>query len=86
MLDNLSTGKLENLAHVEGELELTQNFKDHMYRCLACLACQDICPVGIKPAELCLDARYAIEQATPTPPRLSCAAPSASSTGSRAGV
>jgi len=53
---------------IEGELELTRNFKDHMYRCLACLACQDICPVGIKPADLCLDARYAIEQATPTPP------------------
>jgi glycolate oxidase iron-sulfur subunit len=53
---------------LEGELELTRNFKDHMYRCLACLACQEICPVGIKPADLCLEARYAIEQATPTPP------------------
>jgi glycolate oxidase iron-sulfur subunit len=39
-----------------------------MYRCLACLACNDICPVGIKPADLCLEARYAIHQATPTPP------------------
>jgi glycolate oxidase iron-sulfur subunit len=53
---------------IEGELNLTRNFKDHMYRCLACLACNDICPVGIKPADLCLDARYAIHQATPTPP------------------
>jgi glycolate dehydrogenase iron-sulfur subunit len=53
---------------VEGELDLTRNFKDHMYRCLACLACQEICPVGIKPADLCLEARYAIEEATPTPP------------------
>jgi glycolate oxidase iron-sulfur subunit len=53
---------------IEGELELTRNFKDHMYRCLACLACQEICPVGIRPADLCLEARYAIEQATPTPP------------------
>jgi glycolate oxidase iron-sulfur subunit len=52
---------------IEGELDLTRNFKDHMYRCLACLACNDICPVGIKPADLCLDARYAIYQATPTP-------------------
>jgi glycolate oxidase iron-sulfur subunit len=52
---------------IEGELDLTRNFKDHMYRCLACLACNDICPVGIKPADLCLDARYAIHQATPTP-------------------
>jgi glycolate oxidase iron-sulfur subunit len=53
---------------VEGELDLTRNFKDHMYRCLACLACNDICPVGIRPADLCLEARYAIHQATPVPP------------------
>ena len=53
---------------IEGELDLTQNFKDHMYRCLDCLACNEICPVGIKPADLCLEARYAIHQATPTPP------------------
>ena len=52
---------------IEGELDLTQNFKDHMYRCLDCLACNDICPVGIKPADLCLEARHAIHQATPTP-------------------
>ena len=53
---------------IEGELELTQNFKDHMYRCLDCLACNDICPVGIRPADLCLEARHAIHQVTPTPP------------------
>jgi glycolate oxidase iron-sulfur subunit len=53
---------------IEGELALTQNFKDHMYRCLDCMACNDICPVGIKPADLCLEARHAIHQATPTPP------------------
>ncbi len=53
---------------IEGELDLTRNFKDHIYRCLDCLACQDICPVGIKPADICLEARYAIEQARPTPP------------------
>ncbi|MEJ2209041.1 MAG: (Fe-S)-binding protein [Anaerolineae bacterium] len=53
---------------IEGELDLTRNFKDHMYRCLACLACQDICPVGIQPANLCLEARFAIEQAAGTPP------------------
>lgn len=52
---------------IEGELELTRNFKDHMYRCLDCLACNEICPVGIKPGDLCLEARYAIHQATPTP-------------------
>ncbi len=53
---------------IEGELDLTRNFKDHMYRCLDCLACNEICPVGIKPGDLCLEARYAIHQATPTPP------------------
>jgi glycolate oxidase iron-sulfur subunit len=53
---------------IEGELDLSTNFKDHMYRCLDCLACNDICPVGIKPADLCLEARSAIHQATPTPP------------------
>ena len=53
---------------IEGELDLTRNFKDHMYRCLDCLACNEICPAGIKPADLCLEARYAIHQATPTPP------------------
>ena len=53
---------------IEGELDLTRNFKDHMYRCLACLACNDICPVGIKPADLCLEARYAIHQVKPTRP------------------
>ena len=52
---------------IEGELNLTSNFNDHMYKCLACLACNDICPVGIKPANLCLEARYAIHQAAPTP-------------------
>ena len=52
---------------IEGELTLSQNFKDHMYKCLACLACNEICPVGITPADLCLDARFAIHQATPTP-------------------
>jgi len=51
-----------------GELEITRNFKDQMYRCLDCLACNDICPVGIKPGDLCLATRYAIEQSTPTPP------------------
>jgi len=53
---------------IEGELDLTHNFTDHMYRCLDCMACNEICPVGIKPADLCLAARYAIHQANPQPP------------------
>jgi glycolate oxidase iron-sulfur subunit len=61
-------GRVALLAKaIEGDLELTRNFKDHMYRCLDCLACQDICPVGIRPGDLCLEARYAIEEATGTP-------------------
>jgi glycolate oxidase iron-sulfur subunit len=53
---------------IEGELDLTPNFTDHIYRCLDCMACNEICPVGIKPADLCLEARYAIDQANPQPP------------------
>lgn len=52
---------------LQSELTLTDNFIDHMYKCLACLACNDICPVGIKPADLCLGARYVIHQARPQP-------------------
>jgi glycolate oxidase iron-sulfur subunit len=52
---------------IDGELTLTRNFNDHMYKCLACLACNDICPVGIKPADLCLEARFAIHQSKPDP-------------------
>ena len=61
-------GRLALVAKaIQGELSLSRNFTDHMYKCLDCLACNDICPVGIKPADLCLDTRYAIHQATPTP-------------------
>jgi glycolate oxidase iron-sulfur subunit len=51
---------------LEGELELTDNFKDQMQKCMACLACNDICPVGIKPADLALDMRYVAEQVQST--------------------
>jgi len=52
---------------IEGKLDLTGNFTDHMYKCLACLACNDICPAGIKPADLCLGTRYVIHQARRQP-------------------
>jgi glycolate oxidase iron-sulfur subunit len=52
---------------LDSELTLSDNFVDHMYKCLACLACNDICPVGIKPADLCLGARYVIHQARKQP-------------------
>jgi glycolate oxidase iron-sulfur subunit len=50
---------------LEGELELTPNFNDQMQKCMACLACNVICPVGIKPADLALDMRYVAEQIEP---------------------
>jgi glycolate oxidase iron-sulfur subunit len=50
---------------LEGELELSVNFADHVHRCLGCLACDDICPVGIKPAHLCLETRDVLRQAKP---------------------
>lgn len=51
---------------LEGELELTPNFKDQMQKCMACLACNAICPVGIKPADLALEMRYVAEQLEPS--------------------
>jgi glycolate oxidase iron-sulfur subunit len=51
---------------LEGELELTPNFNDQMQKCMACLACNDICPVGIKPADLALNMRYVAEQVAPS--------------------
>lgn len=49
-----------------GELELSPNFKDQMQKCMACLACNEICPVGIKPADLALNMRYVAEQIEPS--------------------
>src|SRR4030067_132522 len=51
---------------LEGELELTPNLVEQMNACFACLACNEICPVGIQPAELTLSMRYIQEQVKPT--------------------
>lgn len=51
----------------EGELELSERLTDAMYSCLACQACNAICPVGIKPADLALDMRHVIHKACPQP-------------------
>jgi Fe-S oxidoreductase len=51
---------------LEGELTLTPNYTDQMQKCMACLACNAICPVGIKPADLALNMRYVVEQVEPT--------------------
>jgi len=50
---------------LEGELELSPNLIEQMYGCFDCMACNDICPVGIKPADLALSMRYVQEQRQP---------------------
>lgn len=50
---------------MEGQLEITPNLIEQMYGCLTCMACDEICPVGIHPAELALGMRYLEEQRNP---------------------
>ena len=42
---------------LEGDLELRPNLFEQMYACFDCLACNEICPVGIRPADLVMDMR-----------------------------
>jgi glycolate oxidase iron-sulfur subunit len=50
---------------LEGELELSPNLIEQMYGCFACMACDDLCPVGIHPASLALSMRHVQEQLKP---------------------
>jgi glycolate oxidase iron-sulfur subunit len=50
---------------LEGELQLSPNLAEQMYACFDCLACNDICPVGIRPAHLALEMRHFQEQLHP---------------------
>ncbi len=50
---------------LEGKLELSPNLIEQMYGCFACMACNDLCPVGIKPADLTLAMRDIQEQIQP---------------------
>ena len=50
---------------LEGKLELSPNLIEQMYACLACMACDAICPVGIRPAELAVSLRELQEQRQP---------------------
>jgi glycolate oxidase iron-sulfur subunit len=52
---------------VDGAIPISHKLTDQMYRCLDCQACNAICPVGIRPADLALQARYLIHQARPQP-------------------
>ena len=51
---------------MEGELELSPNLVEQMYGCFACMACNELCPVGIKPADLALSMRSLQEQRQPS--------------------
>lgn len=52
----------------EGRLPLeSPGFKDHMYHCLDCRACQTICPSGVKVGELVVAARAEIDKNEPQP-------------------
>ncbi len=42
-------------------------FKEHMYHCLDCRACQTICPSGVKIGELVLAARAELDHREPQP-------------------
>jgi len=50
---------------LEGELELTPQLIEHMYSCFYCLACHDICPVGIRSGDLAVEMRHVQEQLQP---------------------
>jgi glycolate oxidase iron-sulfur subunit len=50
---------------LEGELEFTPNLVEQMYACFACMACSEICPVGIKPADLAVELRNIQERRQP---------------------
>ncbi len=52
---------------LEGELPPSPNFVDQIYSCLDCMACNAICPVGIKPADLALQMRAYLNKTQPQP-------------------
>lgn len=51
---------------LDGELELSPNLFEQMNACFDCLACNEICPVGIRPADLAVEMRRVQEQARPS--------------------
>ena len=50
---------------LEGDLTLSPNLYEQMYACFDCLACHDICPVGIRTADIVMQMRYLQEQTDP---------------------
>jgi glycolate oxidase iron-sulfur subunit len=47
----------------DGQLEVTQPFGQELYFCLGCLACETVCPAGVRYGEMFEHARADIEQA-----------------------
>ena len=50
---------------LSGELELSPNLIEQMYACFACMACSDICPAGVQPADLAVAMRSVQERRNP---------------------
>ena len=51
---------------ISGQLELSPNLVEQMYGCFACMACNEICPAGVHPADLALSMRSWREEVAPT--------------------
>jgi glycolate oxidase iron-sulfur subunit len=52
-------------AVVDGRMDPTEEFAEHMYHCLDCRNCHTVCPAGVKAGELVLEARHRIEENRP---------------------
>lgn len=50
---------------MEGSLDLSPNLLGQMYSCFDCMACDEVCPVGIRPADLALAMRQVGERRRP---------------------
>jgi glycolate oxidase iron-sulfur subunit len=51
---------------LDGDLEESPKQSEQMYACLDCLACNEICPVGIRPGDLAIEMRQVQEQLCPS--------------------
>ena len=50
---------------LEGELALDAGLAEQMYACLTCMACNEICPAGIRPTDLAMEMRQVDEKLHP---------------------
>ena len=48
-----------------GELDVTHNLAKQMYACFGCMACDEICPAGVRPSDLIMDVRQLHERRHP---------------------